>query len=142
LNKQRLINSLEAEVNESARLIESMGITPPYKISHFHRESQQPVDQGHVVLRDGVLQPTGQQGCRGCPAHTKKGPRVWGSLLSGCPSLSALDYSLKLALTQHGVCSGYVYFGVTAMIVRKSKLLRLTYRLDVCPENQHVMAFR
>ena len=40
LNKQRLINPLEAEVNESARLIESTGVTPPYKISRFHRESQ------------------------------------------------------------------------------------------------------
>jgi len=39
LNKQRLINSLEAEVDESARLIESTGVTPPYKISRFHRES-------------------------------------------------------------------------------------------------------
>jgi hypothetical protein len=39
LNKQRLINSLEAEVNESARLIESTGVSPPYKISRFHRES-------------------------------------------------------------------------------------------------------
>ncbi len=40
LNKQRLINPLEAEVDESARLIESTGVTPPYKISRFHRESQ------------------------------------------------------------------------------------------------------
>jgi len=39
LNKQRLINPLEAEVNESVWLIESMGVTPPYKISRFHRES-------------------------------------------------------------------------------------------------------
>src|SRR6266571_2447154 len=39
LNKQRLINPLEAEVNESMRLIESMGVTTPYKISRFHRES-------------------------------------------------------------------------------------------------------
>jgi hypothetical protein len=36
LNKQRLINSLEAEVNESACLIELSGVTPPYKISRFH----------------------------------------------------------------------------------------------------------
>jgi hypothetical protein len=39
LNNQRLINPLEAEVNESACLIESTGVTPPYKISRFHRES-------------------------------------------------------------------------------------------------------
>ena len=39
LNKQRLINPLEAEVNESAQLIESLEVTPPYKISRFHRES-------------------------------------------------------------------------------------------------------
>jgi hypothetical protein len=39
LNKQRLIDPLEAEVNESVWLIESMGVTPPYKISRFHRES-------------------------------------------------------------------------------------------------------
>jgi hypothetical protein len=39
LNKQRLINPLEAEVNESVWLIESMGVTPPYKISRFHRAS-------------------------------------------------------------------------------------------------------
>jgi len=41
LNKQRLINPLAAEVDESARLVESTGVTPPYKISRFHRESQQ-----------------------------------------------------------------------------------------------------
>jgi hypothetical protein len=39
LNKQRLINPLEAEVNERARLIESTAVTPPYEISRFHRES-------------------------------------------------------------------------------------------------------
>ena len=39
LNKQRLINPLEAEVNESVWLIESMGVTPPYNILRFHRES-------------------------------------------------------------------------------------------------------
>jgi hypothetical protein len=27
-------------VNESVWLIESMGVTPPYKISRFHRESR------------------------------------------------------------------------------------------------------
>ena len=36
LNKQRLINPLEAQVNESARPIESTGTTSPYKISRFH----------------------------------------------------------------------------------------------------------
>ena len=39
LNNQRLINPLEAEVDESAHLIESTGVTSPYKISRFHRES-------------------------------------------------------------------------------------------------------
>ena len=36
LNNQRLINPLEAEVDESAHLIESTGVTLPYKISGFH----------------------------------------------------------------------------------------------------------
>ena len=40
LTKHNLINSLGAEVNESARLIESTAMTPPYKISRFHRESR------------------------------------------------------------------------------------------------------
>ena len=50
LNKQRLINSLEAEVNESACLIESTGVTPPYKISRFHRES--PLDSCRLFPDD------------------------------------------------------------------------------------------
>jgi hypothetical protein len=40
LNNQRIINPLEAEVDESAHLMESTVMTPPYKISRFHRESQ------------------------------------------------------------------------------------------------------
>jgi hypothetical protein len=40
LNKQRLINLLEAKVNESAHLIESTEVTPPYEISCFHRGSR------------------------------------------------------------------------------------------------------
>ena len=39
LNKQRLINSLEAEVNESTDLMHGPQATPPYKISRFHWES-------------------------------------------------------------------------------------------------------
>jgi len=39
LTKHNLINSLGAEVNESARLIESTGEIPPYKILRFHRKS-------------------------------------------------------------------------------------------------------
>jgi GNAT superfamily N-acetyltransferase len=48
LNNQRLINPLEAEVDESAHLIESTGVTPPYKISRFHRESLQLNHETHV----------------------------------------------------------------------------------------------
>ena len=36
LNNQRLINPLDAEVDESAHLIESTRVTPLYKISRFH----------------------------------------------------------------------------------------------------------
>src|SRR5262245_49919461 len=43
LTKQRLINPLEAEVDESARLIASTGVIPPYKISRLHRESLYPM---------------------------------------------------------------------------------------------------
>ena len=37
LNKQRLINPLEAEVNQFSRLIGQQRGHPPYKISRFHR---------------------------------------------------------------------------------------------------------
>ena len=39
LKKQRLINSLEAEVEESADLLHRPQTTPPYNISCFHRGS-------------------------------------------------------------------------------------------------------
>src|SRR5262249_30080786 len=55
-NNQRLINPLEAEVDESARLIESTGMTPPYKISRFHRESPLTTPAGGAGPRGPLCQ--------------------------------------------------------------------------------------
>ena len=44
LNKQRLINSLEAEVNESAVLIEGTQTALPYNISRYLRGSLSVID--------------------------------------------------------------------------------------------------
>ena len=63
-NKQRLINPLAAEVHESARLIASAGVTPPYKISWILRGSLYTCgrDDGRIAPTHCALTPVSSTG--------------------------------------------------------------------------------
>ncbi len=55
-------------MNESAYLIESMGVSPPYTISRFHRENQGGGEHGEQVLRSSsalseLSRGRGEEGC-------------------------------------------------------------------------------
>ena len=101
-SKQRLINSLEAEVDESAGLMHEPQGPPPYKISRFHRESLSN-DMARSALFS-CIQGKDRRFIKDALLAAVEGKEI---RFTG-EQLNQDDHDLLMQMVFMGFCSGYV----------------------------------